>query len=312
RRATKCGERVTERARHASSLRERVVDESAVVQLQYAAVGHRTDQVEVVGGHDDRRSRRVDRAEQLHDPAGRPLVEVPGGLVGQEEHRLVGEGAGDGHPLLLPAGELGRVRLRLAREPDLCQEFGDPLADQGPARPGHLEGEGDVLGSRAIGQQTEILEDEADLAPQDRDLPGANLVRRVPAHPHLAPGGAIRHVDQSEDRRFSRPAVPRQETELGLADLERNVVERESETGILLGYGFEADHIPELWAAAPFRASRAARTSASIMEPGSAMPRPAMSNAVPWSGEVRTNGSPTVTFTPLPKAAVLNAAIPTS
>src|SRR5690606_420847 len=154
---------------------------------------------------------------------------------------------GDGHPLLFPSGELGRVRLRLAREPDLCQELGDPLADQGPARPRHLEGEGDVLCGRAIGQQTEILEDEADLAPQDRDLPGADLVRRVSAYPHLTPGGAVGHVDQPEDRRLSRPAVPRQETELGLADLERDVVQRESGTGILLGYGFEADHTPELW-----------------------------------------------------------------
>ena len=35
-------------------------------------------------------------------------------------------------------------------------------------------------------------------------------------------------------------------------------------------------------------------------------PRAAMSNAVPWSGEVRTNGSPSVTLTPSSKASVLN------
>ncbi len=38
---------------------------------------------------------------------------------------------------------------------------------------------------------------------------------------------------------------------------------------------------------------------------GRALPVPARSKAVPWSGEVRTNGSPSVTLTPRSKASVL-------
>ena len=38
---------------------------------------------------------------------------------------------------------------------------------------------------------------------------------------------------------------------------------------------------------------------------GSARPVPAISKAVPWSGEVRTKGRPSVTFTALSKASVL-------
>ncbi len=44
-------------------------------------------------------------------------------------------------------------------------------------------------------------------------------------------------------------------------------------------------------------ASRAASRSAAIRLVGSALPVPAMSKAVPWSGDVRTNGSPRVTLT---------------
>ena len=44
-------------------------------------------------------------------------------------------------------------------------------------------------------------------------------------------------------------------------------------------------------------ASRAASRSAAIRLAGSALPVPAMSKAVPWSGEVRTNGRPSVTLT---------------
>ena len=45
-------------------------------------------------------------------------------------------------------------------------------------------------------------------------------------------------------------------------------------------------------------ASRAASFSAAIRLDGSARPVPAMSKAVPWSGEVRTNGRPSVVLTP--------------
>ena len=41
-----------------------------------------------------------------------------------------------------------------------------------------------------------------------------------------------------------------------------------------------------------------------------ATPFPAISKAVPWSGEVRTKGSPPVTFIPLPNANVLNPTNP--
>jgi hypothetical protein len=45
---------------------------------------------------------------------------------------------------------------------------------------------------------------------------------------------------------------------------------------------------------------------------GSARSWPAMSSAVPWSGDVRGKGRPSVTFTALPNEATLIAVIPTS
>ena len=52
-------------------------------------------------------------------------------------------------------------------------------------------------------------------------------------------------------------------------------------------------------------ASRAASCRAAMRLVGRAMPCPAMSKAVPWSGEVRTKGSPSVTLTASSKAIVL-------
>ena len=53
-------------------------------------------------------------------------------------------------------------------------------------------------------------------------------------------------------------------------------------------------------------ASRAASRSAATRLVGSARPVPAMSKAVPWSGEVRTKGRPSVTLTAWSKAQRLD------
>jgi len=54
----------------------------------------------------------------------------------------------------------------------------------------------------------------------------------------------------------------------------------------------------------------AASFIASIMLEGSAIPFHAISYAVPWSGEVRMNGRPTVTFTPLSNAIIFRGISP--
>ena len=54
----------------------------------------------------------------------------------------------------------------------------------------------------------------------------------------------------------------------------------------------------------------AARLIAAIMLSGRAMFLPAMSKAVPWSGDVRTNGRPSVRFTPESNAIILSGTSP--
>ena len=56
-------------------------------------------------------STAVDGEQQLHDLVRRLLIEISGGLVGKENHRVVDQGAGDGHALSLSAGQLTRQML---------------------------------------------------------------------------------------------------------------------------------------------------------------------------------------------------------
>ena len=69
----------------------------------------------VVGDHADRRALVVQLAQQLHHGVAVLRVEVPGGLVGQQDRRVAPEGARHGHALLLAARELaGKCLARCA------------------------------------------------------------------------------------------------------------------------------------------------------------------------------------------------------
>ena len=60
----------------------------------------------VVGGDDDDPTGLRQPAHQLEHPVDLHEVEVGGGLVGEDQRRVVHQRPGDRHPLLLAAGEV--------------------------------------------------------------------------------------------------------------------------------------------------------------------------------------------------------------
>ena len=92
-------------------------------------------------------------------------VQVARGFIGEEHRRTVDQRPGDGHPLLLPAGKLGRLVIHPISQPhqtehDLGPEPGLPLGKiLGRVGKGH----GHVFQSAGTGQEIKTLEDEADL-----------------------------------------------------------------------------------------------------------------------------------------------------
>ncbi len=70
-------------------------------------------EIKVVGDQYQRRFLLVvELLDQLHHVLARLPVEVPSRLIGEEDPRLIGEGACERHPLLLATGKLGRVVAR--------------------------------------------------------------------------------------------------------------------------------------------------------------------------------------------------------
>ena len=152
--------------------------------------------------------------EVLHPEAGLH-VEGAEGLVHEDDLGLHGQGAGDGHALAHAAGELVRVLLLRAREPDLL--------DPGPRHrlalvPGHAaqhEPEGHVLEHGEPGVRAVALEDHAPVGPGPRD--------GLPAQQGLAGGGREEAGHDVQDRALAAARGPQEHAELAAAGLVRDL-----------------------------------------------------------------------------------------
>ena len=87
-----------------------------------AAIGLPRD-VWVVRDHQNRVACMVQLAKNFQDDLFIGFVEIAGGLVGQNNFRLIDQRAGDGHALLLAAGELRRQMRHAFAHPDAAQSF---------------------------------------------------------------------------------------------------------------------------------------------------------------------------------------------
>jgi hypothetical protein len=85
----------------------------------------------VVGHHDDRLALVGQLLEQFEDRLRRAAVQVARRLVGDDQRRVIGQGASDGHPLLLAAGDGRRPLARLLGHAHSFQQAHGPLAPLG-------------------------------------------------------------------------------------------------------------------------------------------------------------------------------------
>ena len=217
-----------------------VADDAALVELDHASA-HVVDHLAVVGDDDDGRAGLVDPVEQLHHADRGDRVEVAARLVGEQQRRVVDEGAGDRDALLLAAGELVGVAVQLGREADQAQRLRHLGADRGAAGADHLQRVGDVVVDGAVGEQLEVLEDRADVAPQLRDLllrQGADVAA---GDADAAVGGRL-VADQGLDQgRLAAAGRADEEDEFAAVDRQRDPVERHVAARVDLGHVAQLD-----------------------------------------------------------------------
>ena len=205
------------------------------------APAHAVDHGRVVRGDDDRRPRAVDAVEQLHDPDRGLGIEVARRLVGQQQRRMVDERARHGDALLLAAGELVGEVVQLRRQAGEAQDVGHLGPDLLARAAGDLQRVGDVVVHRAVGQQLEVLEDDAEVAPEVRHLLARDLRQVAPGDADRSRGRLELLDEQAHDRRLARSGRADEEDELPAADRERRVVEAHAVV-VALADAAELDH----------------------------------------------------------------------
>ncbi len=132
-------------------------------------VGHRQCFLLVVGdeqgGGAEPLLQRADLLAQLQAHLG-----VEGGqrLIQQQHPGLDGERAGQRHPLLLTAGQLVRVLLRLRRQADHVQQLSGPRAPLARGQLAHPQPEGDVVERGHVREEAVALEHHAHVTPGGR------------------------------------------------------------------------------------------------------------------------------------------------
>ncbi len=172
-----------------------LLDDAAVEDVDGALGVAR--EARVVRDHDDGGAGAVERVEQLHHGVAVLGIEVTRGLVGEEDGRGAGEGAGDGDALLLTAGELGGQVLGAVAHADLLEGLGHALLALAGGHAAVGEGQLDVLIDREVADEVEGLENEADLAVADA---GALGERQALDGAAVEDVGAVgRGVEEAED-----------------------------------------------------------------------------------------------------------------
>ena len=175
-------------------------------------VAHLDRLVDVVGDEQDRLAHLGLEAQELVlELLAVDRVDGPERLVHQHHTGVGGERARHPDALLLAARELRRVAVAKRRvDPHQAHQLLDPSVDAGSIPTAQPRNGGDVVGDRAVGEQPDLLDHVADLAPQlggralahggvaDEDVALGDLDHAVD-HPHRGRLAASRRTDEDAD-----------------------------------------------------------------------------------------------------------------
>ena len=184
--------------------------------------------VGVVGDENDRDPFGVELLEHAQDFHAGVRVEVARRLVGQYQRRFVHQGAGDGHPLLLPAGHLRRLVVGAIAQAHAVQQGVSPVASLGAAGPTRriIQWHHHVEQRRRACQQVEALEHKAQFG-RSHQCP---LVRRQLAHlltvqPVAAGAGPVQTAQDVHQRGLAGAGSAHQGDHLAALNRKRHALE---------------------------------------------------------------------------------------
>ncbi|SIM70299.1 Uncharacterised protein [Mycobacteroides abscessus subsp. abscessus] len=162
------------------------------------------------------------------------------GLVHEQHGRVGGQGAGDAHALLLPAGQLPGVAVPVGVrvQGDQVQQLVHPLGDAPLVPPEHLGYQADVLGHGHVRQEPAGLDDVADLAAQPVPVHAGDV---LPVDDQTPLGGFDEPVDHLQGGGLPAPGGSDEHDGLPGGDLQGQVVHGGLAGAVALGHVLDED-----------------------------------------------------------------------
>ena len=206
-------------------------------------VGHHHGLVLVVGDEDGGHAKVLLDAANLHLEVAAELgVDGAEGLIQKEHLGLGDDGAGQGHTLLLAAGKLVGVLLRLVLQPHNGEDFRNLAADGILGDLLHVQAKGHVLGHAHVGEKAVLLEHHAD-AP----VPGADVGDVLAVHGDLAAGDVLQAGKTPQQGAFAAAGGPQQGDQVALFNIHGDALQDLVLSKVLM-YVLKVDisHVPLL------------------------------------------------------------------
>ena len=129
---------------------------------------------------------------------------------------------GNGHALLLPAGELAGIAVRLLIQPHQLEDIGNAPLQVPAGGPDGPHGEGQIFVHSFLVNQAEILKDDPQRPAHQGHLAGADIVQTVPVDHQLSLGQGDLAGDQLDDGGLSRPGWTHQKDKFPVIDTQIN------------------------------------------------------------------------------------------
>src|SRR5262245_23146135 len=113
-------------------------------------------------------SRMNERIEGRKNMMRRLWIEIAGWLIGKQNSRTIGNGAGNRDALLLAAGKLRRQMAFALRKSKIAQQLAGAILCLAARKPGDHRRQHDIFERRKLRQQMVELIDKSDLAAPER------------------------------------------------------------------------------------------------------------------------------------------------
>ena len=190
-----------------------------------AGAGWRATSEFVVGGDDHGGAQTVHLLEQLHQPLGLRVVEVAGGLVGQQQAGAAITARAIATRCCSPPDSSAGRDAGLPGQPDPAQHLADVGADLALRAAGDAQRQRDVVECRQMRQQAEILEHHADAAAQPRQQRGVRRSHVGAEDRQPAAGRADGEVHQAQQAGLAGAGRAEQPAERAVRQREAEIVQ---------------------------------------------------------------------------------------